>query len=152
MSRSLDNLKPHVRTALVAHRADLGSKGINTAITFTTRTDMEQKALYAQGRRSLDDVNSLRRQAGLPEIGRLENRYTVTNCDGIKLRSRHQDGLAYDLAVIDDKGGLSWHPPLNVLKTMGESGEALGMEWGGRWPPLDADGIGWDRWHFQGRP
>lgn len=67
-------------------------------------------------------------------------------------RSKHQDGLAIDLAPYARYGGqsgltnsINWNAgpsPDNVLEpyaTMGRIGEALGLRWGGRWhEPFDA--------------
>ena len=123
--------------------------GLRIVTTFTTRTDAEQWALWLQGRRELEEVNDARQAAGMPAISRGQNSRQVTNCDGFAKRSRHQDGDAYDLAIMNSKGAIDWHAPAQLVKLMGELGEAQGLEWGGRWAPLNADGIGWDPWHFQ---
>lgn len=149
MSRSIAGLKPEVQAALARHRELLDALGIKTIVTFTTRTDAEQWALWCQGRRTLEEVNDARLAAGMLAIGKGENARTVTNCDGKKTRSKHQDGLAYDLAILNAKGNIDWKAAPEFILAMGKAGESAGMEWGGRWKPLDKTGIGWDAWHFQ---
>lgn len=57
-------------------------------------------------------------------------------------RSKHQDGLAIDIAPYEvfqmygsDK--LQWHANDPVWLTLGKIGEALGLRWGGRWKQKD---------------
>jgi hypothetical protein len=151
VSRNPAWLAPDVRAAWEAHLSAAAMAGISVATTFTRRTDEEQWALWLQGRRELEEVNDARLAAGLPAISRAENARKVTNCDGKTTRSKHQDGLAYDLGIMGAKGSLDWNPPRETLVRLGELGESVGLEWGGRWAPLDARGIGWDPWHFQRR-
>ena len=37
----------------------------------------------------------------------------------------------------------------SAWKKLGEIGESCGLEWGGKWTPLDCFGLGWDLPHFQ---
>lgn len=80
------------------------------------RTTEQQVKLYAQGRTA---------------PGRI-----VTNADGVKKRSRHQDGVAVDCAFLQPKPGgwtLTWTGPWPAY---GACGEALGLVWGGRFKSL----------------
>ena len=75
--------------------------GLNVIITRTDTTLEEQTALYAQGRKSLDYVNQLRKQAGMELITEKENSYCVT----WTMKSNHlpdSNGLshAFDFGVI----------------------------------------------------
>lgn len=72
----------------------------------TLRSEKKQKALYAQGRESLEVVNKLRADAGLPEISDKENLRVVTKT----LNSRHfanKDGFAeaFDIVAFDRQTG-----------------------------------------------
>lgn len=82
------------------------------------RTTEQQAKLYAQGRTA---------------PGRI-----VTHADGVKKRSRHQDGVAVDCAFLQLKPGgwtLTWTGPWPAY---GACGEAVGLVWGGRWvSPVD---------------
>jgi hypothetical protein len=81
-----------------------GSKliNINIILTCTARTEVEQQALYIQGRESLDVVNSFRKKAGLWLLIENENKYKIT----WTLDSKHIIGIkrkqseAFDIAVL----------------------------------------------------
>ena len=69
-------------------------------------------------------------------------------------RSKHQDGLAIDICpygqyLIHGEAKLMWDVGDPVWKKLGEMGEKLGMRWGGRFTPLNKDGVGWDPGHFE---
>lgn len=115
-SRSLDDLHPTlaIRAQHLLNRAFVGN--IPVVVTATLRTWPEQDALYAQGR-----------TAPGPR---------VTNARGGE--SWHNFGRAFDVAFVVD-GRPTWDGPWERL---GMLGEALGLEWGGRWSHPD-------RPHFQ---
>ena len=95
------------------------SKGYSVVLSSGTRTFEEQAKLYNQGRTTHGEI--------------------VTNAK--PGYSWHNYGLAGDLCfVINNKP--SWDDHLPWLK-MGELGEGLGLEWGGRWGEM------MDRPHFQ---
>ena len=134
MSRKPDTLKPHVREALTVATNYMDSHGIRYMITDCYRTAAEQQALFAQGRESLEMVNIKRQTAGLPDIGRADNGYTVTKCDGVRNLSNHQSGLAVDVVPVDAHGNAYW-PPSDapqwvVISTVMK---AAGFSWGGDW-------------------
>jgi peptidoglycan L-alanyl-D-glutamate endopeptidase CwlK len=109
MSRSLQDLHP-----LIAAKANELQEecdkllGIKIIITSTLRTFTEQAALYAQGR-------------NLP--GKI-----VTNAKSGE--SIHNYGLAFDFAIMKD-GKVDWDD-IPSYKKVGEQGEDLGLQWGGR--------------------
>jgi len=116
---------------------------------------MEQAALYAQGRRPLDEVNSMRQLVGLWKLKEEENKRPVT----WTLNSLHitclddQDAgndkaRAFDVAFVKDKQFV-WNlkcdineNDLNDWEEIGLIGESCGLVWGGRWKSPD-------RPHFQ---
>ncbi len=68
--------------------------------------------------------------------------------------SKHQDGLAIDLAPYEiwalhgpDKA--LWDTRDEVWRRMGMIGEQLGLRWGGRFTPLNSIGVGKDPGHFE---
>ena len=139
MSRRLEDLQPRVQAAAARAISDLMARGVPFAITYTLRTYEEQSALYAQGRETLSAVNEKRLKAGLRPLVESENKYTVTNCDGIKIseggkgRSPHQLGTALDVVpeydgrpVWPDKSDERWKQISGVFKQHG-------FEWGGDW-------------------
>jgi len=97
------------------YRAD--AEGIRLVITQGFRTYAEQDALY-------------------------DKRPKVTNARGGD--SWHNFGLAFDVAPLDAHGKPSWPEDMKLWTRIGEIGEAVGCEWGGRWKKPDLP-------HFQHR-
>ncbi len=134
MSTKINDLLPVVAKAAQAAINEMVLKKIPFVITSTMRTDAEQIALFAQGRQSLDAVNALRLKAVMPLLPANENTYTVTKCDGINNKSRHQSGRAIDIVPADsrgspywpDNGDKAWQP---IIETM----EKYGFESGSKW-------------------
>lgn len=85
-------------------------------VTQARRTAEEQWSLYQQGRTTPGDI--------------------VTHADGRTTRSKHQDGRAVDLVFKTSDRGVTWDGPWLLV---GLAGEALGLEWGGRWPGKKKD-------------
>jgi peptidoglycan LD-endopeptidase CwlK len=151
MKTSLDLLRPDVAANARAALDDLEEGGIPYAVTSTLRTTAEQVALYAQGRKPLDQVNALRLLADLPAISAGENRGTVTNCDGRRVaeggtgRSPHQLGIALDVVPTDD-GEPVWPGPEDPRwEHIAQAFKAHGFDWGGDWEDFP------DRPHYQAK-
>jgi len=110
--------------------------GIHYVVICTLRSDLEQAALYAQGRIGLATVNILRDRAGLPKIGEAQNRYIVTCAKPGESNHNAQDDLpgsnALDALALD--GGKVIHDGEDeTYLRMGSIAEGLGIEWAGRW-------------------
>jgi hypothetical protein len=60
---------------------ELSVIGWQPIIASGMRTNAQQDALYATGRRPLSEVNSMRERAGLPTVTDAENRKPVTGVD-----------------------------------------------------------------------
>jgi peptidoglycan LD-endopeptidase CwlK len=149
VSRDINDLRPEVRAAAARAIDELVKRGIPFAVTATLRSAEEQAALYAQGRRPLEEVNALRSAAGLAPLPARENGYTVTMLDGRKTalggtgRSIHQLGGALDV-VPTDSGRPVWPPASDPRwAEIAAVFEAEGFEWGGRWTDFP------DRPHYQ---
>jgi peptidoglycan LD-endopeptidase CwlK len=110
MSRNLDDLNPKVKELAETFLKSCAAQNFPVKVYFTFRTNDEQDALYAQGRT-------------LPGS-------KVTNAKGGQ--SYHNYGLAFDAAPLNDDLTIDWKTTLKYLK-MGEIGESVGLEWGGRW-------------------
>lgn len=97
------------------------------------RTDNMQIAMHAQGRKSLIVVNALRKKAGMKPLAEKDNRYTVTDCDGVNTKSMHQLGFAVD-AVPMENGEPIW-PPISDKRwrIIADALQAQGIRWGGDW-------------------
>jgi len=112
-----------------------GKEGVKTS---GRRTDQEQIALFAQGRKPLGVVNALRAKANMRPISEAENKYTVTDCNGVTKKSKHQSGEAIDYVPKDKNGNPCW-PPKSDPRWMeiAEVFELAGMESGLRWRKAD---------------
>ena len=149
-SRKIEDCVPELQTKYQAFKAAMDAAGIPFMITCTARNVKEQVALYSQGRQPLEQVNSLRRSAGLSPISFMENVHKVT----WTLHSKHiidlDDGdpdndksRAFDIAIIRDGQPCfdlkvdvnhSAHPD---YEEAGKIGESVGLKWGGRFPKPD---------------
>lgn len=142
--RDIESLTPSMQVKARALVASLKASGIAHAIIETRRTAAVQRAYYAQGRQPLEDVNRLRRDAGLYLLSEAENKRIITKT----LNSRHLDGEAFDIVPLNAAGKPWWNAPSEIWKRIGELGESVGLEWGGRWGATDK-ALGWDCPHFQ---
>lgn len=107
------------------------------------RTLAEQAAYFAQGRKPLDEVNRLRKQAGLALIGTTDNAHKITWARPGESTHNDNPSIAVDV-VIRCHGVRSWNPRLDCdrdgipdYQEMGEYAEELGLLWGGRWKQRD---------------
>lgn len=149
-SRKIRDLTPKMQRLYSAFKKKMDEAGISFVITCTARTVREQIALYAQGRQSLEEVNALRKIAGLWEITAAENKRKVT----WTLHSKHLIDLedndesnnqsnAFDIVITKDKKA-SWDIKVDVNKNdvpdydeAGSIGESVGLKWGGRFRSPD---------------
>ncbi len=109
---------------------ECSKQGISVWVYSTLRSKNLQLALYAQGRESLDVVNSLREKANLAPIDENDNKYIVTR---LKV-SAHNYGLAADFVPVVD-GKPQWYNDELWLRC-GCIALNIGMEWGGLWKGL----------------
>lgn len=139
MSTRIEDLSPAVQPLAKDFLRRLEAAGVANVVTSTLRTTAEQAALYAQGRKSLEEVNGLRVFARMYPITDRENGYTVTNCDGVQYKSNHQGGCALDVVPMDARGRAFWPPDGDSRwAEIAVHGEAAGFSWGGRWPKPDS--------------
>jgi len=149
-SRDIKDCTPSLQTKIKAFMVAVLRAGIPVIITCTARTVKEQRALYAQGRELLFDVNELRAMAGLPRITDEQNKYKVT----WTLASKHIIDLddsnpdndlsrAFDIAIAPG-GKPVWDLKVDAngdhlpdYEQAGKIGEACGLCWGGRFPKPD---------------
>jgi len=100
-------------------------------VTQGLRNAKTQAALYAQGRQSLDSVNSLRAIAGMSPLDVDENISPVT--DAKPGYSWHEFGLAVDVVPLETSGVPDWNVSHPTWAEIIELGEALGMTSGISW-------------------
>ena len=144
-SRSLDDLIPELKEKAIKHQGLCKEARIEIIFTCTARLVKEQIALYAQGRQSLDEVNELRRIAGLWSITEEANQRKVT----WTLNSKHLIDLedvnlyndkarAYDIAIVKE-GKTNWDIKVDVndneiadYEEVARIGESIGLKAGAR--------------------
>lgn len=100
-------------------------EGIPIRVTETTRTVERQDELYNQGRDRNGNVT--------------DETKIVTNKQGNDYSSAHQWGIAFDVCINEE--GNEYNE--EKLKQVGEIGESLDLEWGGKWTTFQ------DTPHFQ---
>jgi peptidoglycan L-alanyl-D-glutamate endopeptidase CwlK len=119
--RALAGVHPTVATKARQLLERCRAIGIRLCITSGFRSREEQDRLYAQGRTAPGEK--------------------VTRARGGM--SWHNWGLAFDVAVLDDRGHPSWPDDDVLWDRIGQVGEDLDLQWGGRFREFR------DRPHFQ---
>ena len=139
MNRDINMLVPIVADKCRALINEAAMRGIKLIVTSTLRTEAEQRALYAQGRRSIEEVNTIRRIAGMIQI-KDKNNSIVTGAR----YSMHQAGCAFDIALTSKSGLPTWDAFADIndndipeYEEIGLIGESLGLSWGGRFRSRD---------------
>ena len=106
--RDLNKLHPKVEALAKKLLEKCEEEGLKIGISETYRTVERQDYLYEQGRTRPGNI--------------------ITYARGSSKSSYHQWGLAFD--VFQNIKGKEYDP--DVLKRVGEIGESIGLEWGGR--------------------
>lgn len=109
-SRKIEDLIPEMQELARAFQQAMADNAVEFIFTCTTRTQEEQEALYAQGR---------------TKPGRF---VTWT------LKSKHIEGKAFDIAIIEN-GKITWSESAYIVA--GTIGEEIGLRWGGRFKNPD---------------
>lgn len=167
MSKRLEDLNEKTQVAIRNALKECEAKKIQVVVTYTFRTYEEQAALYAQGRKPLNEVNALREKAGMFPIKEYlgkdkkvhsDNEYIVTNCDGIQIakggkgRSAHQLGNAVDVVPDMDESEKEvpgWPIPSDPRwKEISDILKSHGFIWGGDWTK-EKDGLDPDYPHYE---
>ena len=124
--RDLLSLAPTVRRLAMAFLDECAACGLRVLVYCTLRSNEEEAALYARGRTAPGPV--------------------VTNArPGESMHNPDKDGYAwaFDAVPLDAAGRAAWGD-VGRLEQMGVCGEAVGLEWAGRW-----SGALRERVHFQ---
>lgn len=125
MSKALDDLDPKFLPKALNFLRNLKASDVPYVQGETRRTVDEQKEKYRLG---------------------------YSKCDGIKILSPHQKGLAIDIYAVDDRGTPTWNyvKYADEYKRIAACARGAGLECGIDWFPSPyGDKIGWDPDHFQ---
>jgi len=144
MIGEITSLHPVFRFAVERILADMRTRGWDPVIGSGMRTHAQQDALFAQGRMPLNDVNAMRRAAGLPPISAADNTRVVTNARGgqsnhNRIESMVPHGraavditLGYAVDIVDRRYG--WNiPNTRFWDDLGVLAKKHGCSWGGDW-------------------
>jgi len=124
MSRDPKDLTEQMQMFYQRFKDHMDAEGHRFILTATYRPQIEQDALFAQGRLLLKEVNELRAVAGLPAITFEQNKkVTWVN------KSRHTDREAFDIAMLDKNDKIIWLAI--AYKAAGRIGKSVGLVWGG---------------------
>jgi peptidoglycan L-alanyl-D-glutamate endopeptidase CwlK len=146
-----EQLLPKVRPYFEKFISALDKKGLRYSVLEVFRTQAVQDAYYAQGRESVEEVNRLRKLAGLWVISPAEAGRVITRAK----HSLHQERIAADIVPVLENGKIPWNITSREIADLwlafGRLGTEAGLDWGGTWKPLNAFGIGWDAPHYEKR-
>lgn len=139
ITRSFSCLREPFKSLAEKWLMECKKAGIDIAVTETCRSTFVQQAYYAQGRKPLDEVNALRKKAGLVSIQQSQNVVITWTLD-----SPHLYGVALDFVPLVN-GKPAWNRE-DLFTKVGEIAEKLGLEWGGRWKEKDMPHIQMPNW------
>jgi peptidoglycan L-alanyl-D-glutamate endopeptidase CwlK len=144
---SLDLLDPVALPFFESFINKLEKAGLTYSVLETLRKVEVQRAYYAQGRQPLEEINELRKIAGLPPLKEKDSKYEIT----WTMKSYHLVGRAADIVPFLN-GKIAKRITKNnagIWLEFGRLGQEAGLGWGGNWKPLDKYGIGIDAPHYQ---
>jgi len=109
MKSKIEDMHPKLLEMYKEFAAKMAEAGVPFALTCVLRTKAEQEAYYAQGRKSLVEVNKLRQTAGMGMLTPAENKYTVTKT----LNSKHfpdasGKSRAFDIVIMKNGKVPTW--------------------------------------------
>lgn len=144
-SRNLDDLLPSIKIKAVNVLSDCAMCDIDLIITCTLRTDAEQAALYAQGRKPLAITNQLRMEARLSPINDETNAHIVTNAPPghSEHRAHGNTGKSRAFDVVPLVAGKPVWNDDALWNKIGVIGKNNGLEWAGDWTSFK------EKAHFQ---
>jgi peptidoglycan L-alanyl-D-glutamate endopeptidase CwlK len=149
-SRNLIELNPIIYDLYIKFNYKMGEAGLVHVVTCTSRSVLEQMALYTQGRLPTGDVNLFRHAADLLPIETAENQKVTWTLDSKHITNMFDKDLnndksrAFDIAILNKQGQVVWDLKVNVNENdipdydeAGEIGESVGLKWGGRFSSPD---------------
>jgi hypothetical protein len=137
--RMLDSLDPLARPCFETFVGFLeDALGEDGYVAYEARRSVRvQEAYYAQGRKGLEEVNALRKLAGLYQLRSERDNYKIT----WTVKSRHIDGSAMDVVPADGAGNPTWDLAhyRDAFEAIRDCGRRAGLICGADWPEPQAD-------------
>lgn len=149
-TRNPNDLRPDVQQLYTEFSRRMKDHGLDFILTNVARKEIEQKALYAQGRENLSVTNELRKQAGLPAITGAENKKKVT----WTLKSKHvtddnnPKSRAFDIVIMQGAKPV-WATAIDTNKDGHPDYEEAGLLWESMSPKCRWGGRFNDSAHFE---
>lgn len=114
-SRDILNCAPALQKKYYLLKEKCEMVGLKFILTCTSRLYLEQFALYAQGRESLEIVNHLRNNIGMAPIDAEGNKHVVTWTMNSKhiIGDKRVKSEAFDIALVDSKNKIYWNTLLD---------------------------------------
>jgi peptidoglycan L-alanyl-D-glutamate endopeptidase CwlK len=150
LSRNLEDLDPKLIILYQEFNLKMGEAGLIHVITSTSRSILEQMALFVQGRLPLVTVNTFRFHAGLRPIENTDNNMVTWTLDSKHVTNMFDKDLnndkskAFDIAILNKQGQAVWDIKISVndndipdYDEAGIIGESVGLKWGGRFSHPD---------------
>lgn len=134
ISNSLDKLYPEFKVLVEKWLSECKKQGIEIVIQETWRSLDAQKAYYAQGRMSVEEVNKLRIAAGMPPLNPSDP--TATKI----ITEREETSFNYGLALRFNIANATSNKD-KLFEKAGKIAESLGLVWGGSWTTLKIPSI-----------
>jgi peptidoglycan L-alanyl-D-glutamate endopeptidase CwlK len=137
----INKLLPEARPCFESFLAALDRVGLRYLVLEVYRTDTVQNAYYAQGREPVQEVNRLRKLAGLYALSADQAGRIITKSH----HSANKERIAADIVPVLGNGKIPWDygKHKELWETFGRLGIEAGLEWGGTWKPLLPCGLGW---------
>lgn len=137
-SRNPNNLTIEMFKLWKAFDVAMLKAGIKYTITSVDRTEAEQQALYAQGRQTLAEVNSLRISVGWAVITEAENKKVTWTLNSKHItNSEFPKSRAFDIVILKS-GKACYDIKVDVNQNnipdymeAGKIGKQVGLKWGG---------------------
>jgi peptidoglycan L-alanyl-D-glutamate endopeptidase CwlK len=150
MSRDLNELDSELFDLYQKFNLKMGEAGLIHVVTCTSRTILEQMALFTMGRLPTGDVNLFRHAAGLFPVGHEENRKVTWTLNSKHVTNMFDKDLnndkarAFDFAILNRKGQAVWDIKVSLneneipdYEEAAEIGESIGLVSGARWKNPD---------------
>lgn len=137
----ISDMDQELQVKFAAFSARMAEASIPFGLNSVLRTVEEQAAYYAQGRQTLDEVNSLRKAAGMYLLRSEQENYIVTHTK----HSRHFPGpdgksRAFDIMILRSGGKPTWDTKwdgnqdgISDYLEAALIGQSVGLDAGGLW-------------------